>query len=54
MVFQNFNLFPHLTALENIALGPRKVKKEPRDVTRDRARTLLARVGLADKENAYP
>ncbi|MEX2442780.1 MAG: amino acid ABC transporter ATP-binding protein [Alkalispirochaeta sp.] len=54
MVFQSFNLFPHLTALENIALGPRKVKREPRGVSRDRARTLLARVGLADKEDTYP
>ncbi|MFW5695891.1 MAG: amino acid ABC transporter ATP-binding protein, partial [Alkalispirochaeta sp.] len=54
MVFQNFNLFPHLTALENIALAPRTVRKEPRDVTHDRARKLLARVGLADKEDAYP
>lgn len=54
MVFQNFNLFPHLTALQNIALGPRKVKKESRDVTQQRARTLLARVGLADKEDSYP
>lgn len=54
MVFQNFNLFPHLTALENIALAPRKVKKESREVTRERARKLLARVGLADKEDAYP
>lgn len=54
MVFQNFNLFPHLTALENIALAPRKVKKESREVTQERARKLLARVGLADKGDAYP
>jgi polar amino acid transport system ATP-binding protein len=54
MVFQNFNLFPHLTALENIALAPRKVKKEPLEDTREKARRLLARVGLGDKEDAYP
>ena len=54
MVFQNFNLFPHLTALDNIALAPRKVKGEPKQTTYERARTLLARVGLADKEDAYP
>lgn len=54
MVFQNFNLFPHLTALQNIALAPRKVKRSDRTTTEARARELLARVGLADKEDAYP
>ena len=54
MVFQNFNLFPHLTALENIALAPRKVKREAPEATREKARRLLARVGLADKEDVYP
>lgn len=54
MVFQNFNLFPHLTALDNIALAPRKVKKLPREEAYERARALLSRVGLADKEHAHP
>ena len=54
MVFQHFNLFPHLTAIENIVVGPVKVKGEARSVAVDRARWLLDRVGLADKENAYP
>jgi ABC-type polar amino acid transport system ATPase subunit len=54
MVFQNFNLFPHLTALENISLGPRKVKGIPKEQALDQARKLLARVGLSDKEKSYP
>lgn len=54
MVFQSFNLFPHLTAIQNIALAPRNVKNMPRGEAEDRARALLARVGLAEKENAYP
>jgi polar amino acid transport system ATP-binding protein len=54
MVFQNFNLFPHLTALQNIALAPRKVKRTDRSASEQRARELLQRVGLGDKENAYP
>ncbi|TVR71082.1 MAG: amino acid ABC transporter ATP-binding protein [Spirochaetaceae bacterium] len=54
MVFQSFNLFPHLTALDNIALGPRKVKGLPREHCYEQARALLARVGLADKEKSYP
>jgi polar amino acid transport system ATP-binding protein len=54
MVFQNFNLFPHLTALENINLGPRVVQKKARTVTQEEARTLLKRVGLSEKETAYP
>ena len=54
MVFQNFNLFPHLTALDNIAIGPRKVKGLPKEEAYARARALLNRVGLADKETAYP
>jgi ABC-type polar amino acid transport system ATPase subunit len=54
MVFQDFNLFPHLTALENITLAPRTVKHTPREQAEPRARELLARVGLADKADAYP
>ena len=54
MVFQQFNLFPHLSALDNVAVGPRKIKKLPKDQAYERGRKLLARVGLADKENNYP
>jgi cystine transport system ATP-binding protein len=53
-VFQNFNLFPHRTALENVIEGPVQVKKEPRAQAVERARALLAKVGLAGKEDAYP
>ena len=54
MVFQSFNLFTHLTALENVAIGPIRVKKAPRDEAETKARKLLARVGLAAKEQSYP
>ncbi|MCX7786723.1 MAG: amino acid ABC transporter ATP-binding protein [Spirochaetes bacterium] len=54
MVFQSFNLFNHLTALENIILAPQIVKKIPREEAERKARALLARVGLQDKEDAYP
>lgn len=54
MVFQLFNLFPHLTALENIIEAPIHVRKIPREEALRTGRTLLARVGLADKENTYP
>jgi len=53
-VFQNFNLFPHRTALENVIEGPMVVKKMPREAATELGRTLLARVGLAGKEGAYP
>ncbi|WP_345799013.1 amino acid ABC transporter ATP-binding protein [Albimonas sp. CAU 1670] len=54
MVFQRFNLFPHMTALQNITEGPIHVLKEPRGQAEDRARRLLARVGLAEKASSYP
>ena len=54
MVFQSFNLFPHLTALENVVEAPRRVKREPKTQAVDRATVLLARVGLADKAGVYP
>lgn len=54
MVFQQFNLFPHLTVLQNIMIGPMKLKGLAKAEALDRANTLLAKVGLADKGNAYP
>ncbi|MDQ7987109.1 L-cystine ABC transporter ATP-binding protein TcyN [Pseudomonas sp. G34] len=53
-VFQNFNLFPHRSALENVIEGPVVVKKQPRDAAVALGRQLLAKVGLAGKEDAYP
>jgi polar amino acid transport system ATP-binding protein len=54
MVFQRFNLFPHMTALENVSLGPIRVKRESKSSAEERARKLLDRVGLADKVANYP
>ncbi len=54
MVFQRFNLFPHMSALENVMLAPVIVKREPKTMASDFARALLDRVGLADKMAAYP
>jgi polar amino acid transport system ATP-binding protein len=53
-VFQSFNLFPHMTVLRNVAVGPIRVKKMPRATAETVARDLLARVGLAEKADAYP
>ncbi len=54
MVFQRFNLFPHMTVLQNIMEAPVGVLRQPRDEARERAVTLLERVGLSDKRDAYP
>ena len=54
MVFQRFNLFPHMTVLQNIMLAPIKVRHVAKQEAEDTARKLLARVGLADKADAYP
>lgn len=54
MVFQAFNLFPHMTVLENITLAPERVHKVPRATAREKAMALLKRVGLADKAHEYP
>jgi polar amino acid transport system ATP-binding protein len=54
MVFQHFNLFPHMTALGNIMEAPCQVKNEPKAEVRQRATELLAKVGLNDKADAYP
>jgi polar amino acid transport system ATP-binding protein len=54
MVFQRFNLFPHLDALHNITEAPLRVLREPAGEVRERALALLERVGLADKAAAYP
>ncbi|CAN7516434.1 amino acid ABC transporter ATP-binding protein [Duganella sp. LjRoot269] len=53
-VFQLFNLYPHMTALQNIALAPVEVLKIPRRQAEEEARALLASVGLADRANAFP
>lgn len=54
MVFQQYNLFPHKTALENIMMAPIKVLKQPREEVEKLARSLLDRVNLVGKEDAYP
>ena len=54
MVFQGFNLFPHMSVLDNVISGPVRVKKVPAADARERARGLLDRVGLADKVENYP
>ena len=54
MVQQSFNLFPQMTVLDNITLGPRKVRGESRKVAEDRAHALLTRVGIPEKADSYP
>ena len=54
MVFQQFNLFPHMTILENVSLGLMKLQKKSKDEAEERALSLLERVGLADKATQYP
>lgn len=54
IVFQAYNLFPHLTVLDNITLAPRRVHRIPQRQAQDQARELLARLGLADKANEHP
>jgi polar amino acid transport system ATP-binding protein len=54
IVFQQFNLFPHLKALNNVTLAARRVKKMPRSEAEKRGRDLLARVGLEEKADSYP
>ena len=54
MVFQHFNLFPHMTALENVILAPIKVRGTHKDNAREKGLQLLEKVGLSDKANVYP
>ena len=54
MVFQRFNLFPHMTAIQNVMEAPIRAKGEPKDVVRKRAQGLLDRVGLGDRAGSYP
>jgi polar amino acid transport system ATP-binding protein len=54
IVFQAFNLFPHMRVIDNITLGPRKVHRVPRDQAEEEARVLLTRFGLLDKASEYP
>lgn len=54
MVFQSYDLFPHMTVIENILLGPTKVQKRSKDAVLNQAEQLLDRVGLLDRKNSYP
>ena len=54
LVFQNFNLFPHYSVLKNVAEAPMLIQKRPRDEVYATARELLGKMGLADREDAYP
>lgn len=54
LVFQSFNLFPHMTALENVMLAPRRIYRKPRDELKHEAAELFGKFGLADRMNHYP
>jgi polar amino acid transport system ATP-binding protein len=54
MVFQQFNLFPHLTVMDNLTLATRRIRRQPRETAEARARELLARVGLSEKAGQHP
>ncbi len=54
MVFQSFNLFPHMSVVDNVSIGPRKVLRTEPGTARDAARALLERLGLGDRADAYP
>lgn len=54
MVFQHFNLFPHMTVMRNMTLAPTKLLKVPKKVAEEKAQELLNRVGLGDRANSYP
>ena len=54
MVFQHFNLFPHMTVLDNLTMAPIRIKKMPKAEAKEKAMALLQRVGLADRAGAYP
>ena len=54
MVFQHFNLFPNMTVLKNMTIGPQKLLKKSKAEAEEKARTLLERVGLSDRADAYP
>ena len=54
LVFQNFNLFPHYSVMKNITDAPLRVQRRKKEEVYKEARELLAKMGLADKENAYP
>jgi len=54
MVFQQFNLFPQMTALENVSFGPRRVRGTPKRLAEEQARAMLEKVGLSEKGHSYP
>lgn len=54
MVFQQFNLFPQMTALENVSFGPRRVRGTPKRLAEEQARAILEKVGLSEKAHSYP